>query len=538
MIVQRTPEQQKKLEDILAKIRQDFLKDLGTKDATEERTKLYMAIQDAIDTFAAKEEAAAFKKLKGDRQAIIDSAKEQIGLVIEQTKSVFLVGNPQADLDGLVVVGILVKTGNKYLINATYMITAIKDELALHLNALQNDKNARTEINNAILAEIYKNEHIHTDNLEFTEFDPARAKLVLKERDKRLGKINYQYLMSAKTPREITVTHPDLLIPDADGQLTMKWIVPQADEKKSPVPTTVHLTYTGDELKGVKRNIKPFDIAVMDTVYSAMTAWEFAHPGEPLKITPTALFRLIKGRQPTDKACRVSSKQLQDLGASLRKLNASDIAIDIQAEVKAHYLSEEGLALLKESGNLSGYYISDKLIDVVTVGVFDDTGNRIPTEYIFSRKPIFGIYSEAKGNVLSVPFDILDVFNEKNLTDHAIEIRNYLIIQIENMKNPKGYRKKKNNNKVLLSTLYKYAGMKDPQTRVELREEGDENGENKTVFANDHSRRNAISKERAKDRAVIENMLKEWVKKGYIKSYKIDSLCIEIDPGTDSKNKK
>ena len=76
--------------------------------------------------------------------------------------------------------------------------------------------------------------------------------------------------------------------------------------------------------------------------------------------------------------------------------------------------------------------------------------------------------------------------------------------------------------------------MKDPQRRVELREEGDEKGENKVVFANENSRQTAIRKERAKDKALVDNILKAWEQKGYIKAFKVDSMAIEIDPGKHS----
>lgn len=165
MIVQRTPEQQKQLEDILAKIRQDFLPKLEKDDTAEIRTKLLLAIQDAIDTFTAKEEAAAFKKLKGDRQAIIDSAKEQIVLTIDRSKNLFL-SVPEVEMDAFLSTGYLTKKGKSYLINSSYIIAAIKDEIALHLDALKDDSDARAEINSAILSAIYKDKSINKADLE------------------------------------------------------------------------------------------------------------------------------------------------------------------------------------------------------------------------------------------------------------------------------------------------------------------------------------------------------------------------------------
>lgn len=173
MIISRTPEQQKKLDDILAKIRQDFLDKLEEGDTAETRAELILAIQSAVDSFTAKEEEKAFKKLGGNRQAILDSAKEQITLTIEQNKKIMCL-DPQADTEAFFAVGILTKKGKKFLINSTYMIAAIKDEISLHLNALQNDERACAEINKAILDAVYKDKFICTDDLDLVALDPGK----------------------------------------------------------------------------------------------------------------------------------------------------------------------------------------------------------------------------------------------------------------------------------------------------------------------------------------------------------------------------
>lgn len=540
MIVERTPEQQKKLDDIIAQIRKDFLKKLEKEDTTEKRTELLLAIQNAIDDFTAKEEAAAFKKLKGDRQAILDSAEEQIALTLERTKAVFL-NLPEEEMKAFLSTGYITKKGKRYLINATYLIDAIKDEIRLHLKAFKNDAEALEKINSIILSVIYNDKSVNTEDLEKAarglEINVVDTIDVKKTSARRaaLDKLKNFWVMSAKTINTVTLNNYDLLEPTPDGQLTMKWLVDQSAENKKPVPTTVFLTNTDKdllkELRGTKKNIKPFDRAVMDTIGSAFKTWEYSHPGEPLHLSPTALFRLMKGKQPGDKSCRVSDKQRQDLAASIRKLSATEFTIDIKAEVNAKYLNEDGLKLLEKSGKLKGFYLTDRLVDAIALGAFDENGRRTPMEYVFSRKPILCTYCEAKGQYLSIPFDVLDVFTDKSVTEYAIEVRNYLIIQIENMKNGKGYRR---SNKILWETLYKSTGMKDPHRRVELREEGDEKGENKVVFANENSRQTAIRKERAKDKALVDNILKAWEQKGYIKAFKVDSMAIEIDPGKHS----
>lgn len=541
MIIERTPQQQQELQNILAKIREEYLEEIEDSHALDEgsgtRTELLMRIQNAMDDYNKKLEAAAFKELKGDKQAILDNAAQQIPLIIASAEDSYLGGHFDNDRNTFVEQGILSKKGDDYFLKASFMIWDIKDELELHFNALKKHKEESEIIDRMIIDAILKDPRIDTDDKDLLYFDPAQAERIKRDHERRvsLGKIKNFWFMSARTVNAITLSDPiDVMHTEPDGQLTMRWITDQASDKNKPVPTTITLTNTDNELKLKlsEKKIKPFDRAVMDTIGSAFKAWDYAHPGEPLHITPTALFRLLKGRQPGDKSCRVSENQKNRLDISIRKLKAFEFTIDIKAEVNANYLNEEGLALLKESGKLAGYYLTDNLVDVVTLGVWDDQGNRTPVEYVISRKPILHTYCEAKGQYLTVPFDVLDVFTEKNVTEHAIEIRNYLITQIENMKNNKGFRR---SNKILLETLYKHAGMKDPQTRVELREEGDQNGEHKVIYASEKNKQTAIRKERAKDKEVIENMLKNWEKKGYIKGYTIDSQAIEINPGTKSK---
>ena len=538
MIIKRTPQQEQKVNKILKEIREEYLAAISENSTPEQaaaaRTTLLYKTQEALDAIDREEEAKAFKALKGDPEAILNSAREQIPLVIERAEDVYLSITIDADRDTLVENKMFIKKDGKYYIDAAYMMWELRDELRLHLEALKKDQAKIDEISQLIQDAIIKNPYIIADDTSIIDYDKSATETIRQARTRRtsLGVLKTFWLMSTKTANAITLTTSDFLEADADGQLTMKWLVDQSGDSNKAVPTTIYLTTMDKELRGAKKNIKPFDRAVMDTIGSAFKTWEYSHPGEPLHITPTALFRLLKGRQPGDKSCRVSDKQRQDLDASIRKLRATEFSIDISAEVNAKYLKEEGLALLEDSGKLKGFYLTDTLVDVIALGAFDENGRRIPAEYVFSRKPILYTYSEAKGQYLTVDFSVLDVFSDKNVTEYAIEIRNYLITQIENMKNSKGYRR---SNKILWDTLYKHAGMKDPQTRVELREEGDRNGENKVDYSNAHSKSNAISKERAKDRAMVESILKAWKQKGYIKGYKIDKLSIEVDPGKPSK---
>lgn len=545
MIINRTPEQQKKLDDLLARIRNDYISKLDAQDTSEARTALVMEIQDAIDAFKREEEEEAFKALRGDHKAILDNAKAQVNLITEQVKDELLTIGTDEYRKDLEKMEILRKKDSTYYISSLYMFSVLRDELRLHRKALQENKKESDALNKIIMDAVLNCPYVEEEDLEAIArgletkvLDTSTVKKKIGHRA-ALDQLKNFWLMSSKTTNSITLNMYDFLETTPDGQLTMKWQVDQSAENKKPVPTTVFLTNTdkelSKELRGPKKNIKPFDRAVMDTIGSAFKTWEYAHPGEPLHISPTALFRLMKGRQPGDKSCRVSDKQREDLAASIRKLSATEFTIDIKAEVNAKYLDEEGLALLEDSGKLKGYYLTDRLVDAIALGAFDENGRRTPVEFVFSRKPILCTYCEAKGQYLSVPFEVLDVFTDKNVTEYAIEVRNYLIMQIENMKNPKGYR---HNNKILWETLYKSTGMKDPQTRVELREEGDRNGENKVVYANEQSRQTAIRKERAKDKALVENILKAWEQKGYIKAFKLDRMAIEIDPGKQNISAK
>ena len=542
MIINRTPEQQRKLDDLLARIRNDYISKLDAQDTSEARSALMMEIQDAIDAFKREEEEEAFKALRGDHKAILDNARAQVGLITKQVKEELLSFGTDEYRDDLERVEILRKKDGTYYVSSLYMFSVLRDELRLHRKALQENKKESDALNKIIMDAVLNCPYVDKEDLEEIArgletkvLDTSTVKKTIGHRT-ALDQLKNFWLMSAKTTSNITLNMYDFLDTTPDGQLTMKFLIDQSAENKKPVPTTVLLTYTDKdllkELQGTKKNIKPFDRAVMDTIGSAFKTWEYSHPGEPLHLTPTALFRLMKGRQPGDKSCRVSDKQRQDLAASIRKLSSTEFTIDIKAEVNAKYLDEEGLALLEDSGKLKGYYLTDRLVDAIALGAFDENGRRTPVEFVFSRKPILCTYCEAKGQYLSVPFEVLDVFTDKSVTEHAIEIRNYLIMQIENLKNPKGYRK---NNKILWETLYKSTGMKDPQTRVELREEGDRNGENKVVYANEQSKQTVIRRERAKDKALVENILKAWEQKGYIKAFKVDRMAIEIDPGKRNK---
>ena len=524
MIVQRTPEQQKKLEDILAKIRQDFLPKLEKDDTVEKRTELLLAIQNAIDSFTAEEEAAAFKKLKGDRQAIIDNAKEQIGLVIEHAKRELVPDSPDANIDGLVTLGIVSKIDGKYLVNATYIIIALKDELKLHLNALQNDKSARTEINKAILDAIYQDKELCADDLKATALNPnlsifdAKQPFLepIRERRAPLPKLE-KYRLSGDELGSYLLQSADFFEQELDGQMRLYFDVPHKlagnTKKKSKLPaqviTSVALSFDPEGLEKSLRNMKrlrAYDRAVLDAVGSIGLYWKLEHPAENLKITPEEVWRIMNGKQGDNKA-KPSPTALKKITQSIDKMSLIRLHMDITQELEAYDFSSLEDELKK--GVYSGYLLPTESIKIET------SKGQVLQAYEILKEPFIYRYNQAKKRLVPVEAHLLDTSQYISDTDYVTEFKHYLIMQIALMK--RGDIK----NRILLDSIYEKTGTPTPRDRIEAdtKRIDDATGQPRRTFKTAASMEAVIRRTQQDDLKKIEGILTAWKDKEWIKGF-------------------
>lgn len=150
----------KKINDELDQLYEEWLDSgaPGFREARKERSRLITEQSDAINALFRQIERREFSKLGGDREKIIQSAKEQIALMIENRFSSYKRKiETQKNEDGETITGfsardLRVDGENIYLDTAITIEDCKRHLLALHYEALRHDQKAIDTIDDLILS--------------------------------------------------------------------------------------------------------------------------------------------------------------------------------------------------------------------------------------------------------------------------------------------------------------------------------------------------------------------------------------------------
>ena len=180
--------------------------------------------------------------------------------------------------------------------------------------------------------------------------------------------------------------------------------------------------------------------------------------------------------------------------------------MDISEEIRAFDLHIDDERII--SGYIDSYLLNSSVIEFVT-----DKGNTV-SGYRIGEEPILYTYNDVKNHLLYVPYEMLDTSTNTSDSENVTEFRNYLLQQIQLMKNAAEAGKKgryfKRNNIILLETIYKDTGIQPPEERIEGKE-----------YKTDTIRRREVRRFRQADRQKIEGILDAWKDKGWIKDYTV-----------------
>lgn len=302
--------------------------------------------------------------------------------------------------------------------------------------------------------------------------------------------------MNDKVNAELIRTAPDLQY--MNGQIQALWTVNQAPEEKPPVPVYVSLTYFGDDQLS-RKNSTPFDDAVISAIGTIGHFIQESGGNYPFFVTPEMIFRVMNGI--SDSRRTPSKKQIKRICDSM----------DLQRFTRRWQDCTEEI-------NEYGYKLNDERIQK---GIIDDnelyarkvtfkTKNHKEVNcYKILEEPIKYTYNRLKNHILYIPYALLDVSDTTSLDGYTIEIRNYLLHQIELMYSSKNHRKNhRNNTHINSQTLYKETGIKKPAERLTRSDYKDE----KTYNA-------GIRKQRSNDRKKIEKILVSFQNKKYISGF-------------------
>lgn len=506
MLIQFTAEEQGRIQEIRDSYREERQRSQAAIDAAtdpDEHKRLLIQhqaiidrLEDELQAYSDKLQQERFNQITGGAAGIIAHAREQAPAILEALHKEYAIyyGGEPFTADLINKTGFLSMKQGKLYINANHAAKQLREELQLHIKALRSDKAALQELL-AVIVEAAEDSPL-TDNAEIkTDEEESKPPLeVIRFRRSPITDITLFGLMNDKASARI-IQEADLFTQEANGQLTLKWEVNQAPQKKDPVPAYMALSFEGEATGKLAKKLTAFDNAVYNAIADLFYYWHRDNPQKPLYITPQEIYRRMNGKQSRDGGAKPSAAQVKRICRSIDKMRHIDFYMDISEEIKAHYITLEDERLI-------GGYIKDYLLNCSEAGFYTEQGRRV-RGYRINNEPIFYTYQAAKDHVLYLPFELLDTSAALSDSENVTEFKLYLLQQIFLMKS--GTR---SSRKILLNTIYSATGIQPPEERL--------TGE----YANENSRQTVIRRLRKADRGKIEKLLDAWTAKKWIKGYK------------------
>lgn len=515
MVIEYT--QQEK--EALIKIDKHYAALLDQKDAElkkhGKRTKIYARLLEERDTLEAarfddmaavyeQAEQDRFNALNGDIKAIAAEARRQVGLIIEQRINADLVRDEKGSeimqrwQNGIIseqeAEKLLQNTGfitryqkeQKPLLTSREARTLIYKGIKLFTEFLKDNQKETSALNKYISEYISTSPYIYI----YTGKPQEQPETVTDDIRLPLAPIETYGLLNDKVNNQLI--SGDIFTQETNGQLQIAFRTNQAAKGKPQVIVSTGLTFTGTQTRFTKR-MSAFDNAVYNAISTAFYYHKRESSGRKFYITPQEIWRLMNGTQDASK--NPSAAQVKKVCDSMDKMRFARLYMDISEEVQTFKIHFEDDRI--EKGVIDTYLLKSDKVSFTTEKGKEIIGYRVDAE------PILYTYNAAKDHVLFVPFDLLDTSQTTGNEGSTIEIRNYLLQQIQLM-----YNGQRNSRRILYETLYSATGLETPENRLKPETYKDENAYKRNV-----------RKEAQKDRDKVAAILKAWKAKGYIKDF-------------------
>ena len=512
MVIEYTTEERKQLAEINLKYK-NLYEQKNTEIRKDNKNKSYSKTIEEFDELEAayyaeiaeireKAEAARFKALNNDKIAILEEAKKQVGLIIEERINYDLIrdengsgimeklfsGNiTQLEAENLIKETDFIsryEKEKKPVISSLEARTLIYSGLKKFTDFLKPYKKEFQELNAYISNYIAECIYIYT----YTQAPNADPIAINEDIRKPLQRIKTYGLMNDKIVHQLIAG--DFTSQDINGQLSFLAAVNQFETKnKGPVIVTMALTFTGENAALLKR-MTAFDNAVYNAISTAFYYHKRKGTKDSFYITPQEIWRLMNGTQDTRK--NPSPGQISKVCNSMDKMRFTRLYMDISEELKTFKMKINDERITK--GKIDTYLLKSDKVSFTT-----EKGKQI-VGYRIDNEPILYTYNAAKNRILYVPFDLLDTTNTTGNEGNTIEFRNYLLQQIQLM-----YEGKRDSKRILYKSIYEATGIETPESRI-----------NKNIYSNENTRRSATTQEAKKDREKIAAILKAWKEKEYI----------------------
>lgn len=456
----------------------------GFREARKERSRLISEQGDAINALFKQIERREFSKLGGDRAKIIQSARDQVKLLIDNRFNSYQEKiRTHKDEDGDLISGFSARDlrvdGEKiYLDQATIIDDCKRSLLALHYEALSHDQEAIREIDDIVLT-------IVTDSPK-TSSDKGVLGAMIKFGLSEEEKIEDVQIRTSR-PETMLVPTSKLVNEAFLGDLypgTGKKVNVQKKSlmKKSPVYTLISIDIEEMKSQGVtiqgRRELRPYDQEVHDAITS-----QYVEGGNEY-ITDSMIFDTISGKE----GATLNPKQREAISNAITKLMFSHVKIDASEEAKKFGL---------EKFVYDGYLLPAERVTVSLNGTITEC------IHLFRTPPLYD-YAEKRKQIGRMSVKLLNSPVNKN--EETIALQGYLYRRILSMKGSS-----KLSPTIKYDTVYK-------QLEITASSDG------------------ALRKKKLKVRETVKKILDYWKKEGFILGYvenahkpekgRIDSITI------------
>lgn len=477
-------EAQKKINDELTQLFEAWLDSgaPGFREARRERSRLISAQSDAVNALFKQIERREFSKLGGDRDKIIQSAREQVKLLIDNRFDGYQEKiRTHRDADGDLISGfsardLRVDGENIYLDTATTIDDCKRSLLTLHYEALSHDQEAVKEIDDIVLT-------IVTDSPKTSSDKGVLGAMIEFDLGEEVADVQ------VKTTRPETMLVPtSKLVNEAFlGDLypgTGKKVNVQKKSlmKKSPVYTLISIDIEEMKNQGVtiqgRRELRPYDQEVHDAITS-----QYVEGGNEY-ITDSMIFDTISGKE----GATLNPKQREAISNAITKLMFSHVKIDASEEAKKFGL---------EKFVYDGYLLPAERVTVSLNGTITEC------IHLFRTPPLYD-YAEKRKQIGRMSVKLLNSPVNKN--EETIALQGYLYRRILSMKGSS-----KLSPTIKYDTVYK-------QLEISAGSES------------------SLRNKKMKIRTTVKKILDYWKKEGFILGYvenahksekgKIDSITI------------
>ena len=457
----------------------------GFREARKERLRLISEQGDAINALFKQIERREFSKLGGDREKIIQSAEEQINLMIDNRFNAYQEKiRTHKDEDGDTISGFSARDlrvdGEKIYLDSKEIIEDCKRSLlTLHYEALSHDQEAIRQIDDLILSIVDRSPKTSSDKGvlgAMIEFDLGEE--VVEDVQIRTTRPDTMLVPTSKLVNEAFLGD---LYPGTGKKVNVQ---KKSLAKKSPVYTLISIDIEEMKNQGVtiqgRRELRPYDQEVHDAITS-----QYVEGGNEY-ITDSMIFDTISGKD----GATLNPKQREAISNAITKLMFSHVKIDASEEAKKFGL---------EKFVYDGYLLPAERVTVSLNGTITEC------IHLFRTPPLYD-YAEKRKQIGRMDVKLLNSPVNKN--EETIALQGYLYRRILSMKGSS-----KLSPTIKYDTVYK-------QLEITATSDG------------------ALRKKKLKVRETVKKILEFWKKEKFILGYvenahksekgKIDSITIRF----------